>query len=384
MRIGLAASSVLAVLLWTTSPAGQGVVLRITWPTAETVASGPTPIEISLEPIVPITAIRVTVDGRAICTLERRPFRCSWNAGTDLNSFHIRAVADLVNGEPLVANVRTKAVRHAERTHVEAVVVPVVVRDGGQFVRGLTKADFEVFEDGVKQTITGLTSEEAPLDLIMAVDVSGSMDSALADVKAAVKQFFTRLRRGDFTTLVGFNDTFFVAAERETDADIRAAAVDLLSAWGGTAMYDATVRALDMVSPENSRKGVVMFSDGADQDSLTTREAAMARVQSSDAMLYTIGFGAGLTVPTLRQSLREYAELTGGRAFFPADARALDTVFGEIVTELANQYVLSYAPANSRQDGKWRDITVRVRKGRFDVRARRGYLPKKPSARGGE
>ena len=110
----------------------------------------------------------------------------------------------------------------------------------------------------------------------------------------------------------------------------------------------------------------------------------MARVQSSEAMLYTIGFGAGLTVASLRNNLREYAELTGGRPFFPADARELDRAFTEIVTELANQYVLSYSPANPKQDGKWRAITVRVRKGKFDVRARRGYLPKKPSARGGE
>jgi Mg-chelatase subunit ChlD len=321
MRTCLTACGLLAALMSWHSQAGQGPVLKITFPSVETVVSGPTAIEISLEPDVPITAIRVTVDGIAVCTLTRRPFRCSWNAGTDLKSFHIRVVADLPGAEPLVANVRTRPLRHVERTGVEAVAVSVIVRDGGQFVRGLTKADFEVFEDGVPQTISSFASDEAPLDLIMAVDVSGSMESALDGVKTAVKQFFTKLRRGDAATLVGFNDTFFVAAERETDPEIRAAAVDLLGAWGGTAIYDATVRALDMVTQEHSRKGVVIFSDGADQDSLTTREAAMARVQSSEAMLYTIGFGAGLTVASLRNNLREYAELTGGRPFFPADAR---------------------------------------------------------------
>ena len=71
----------------------------------------------------------------------------------------------------------------------------------------------------------------------------------------------------------------------------------MLSAWGGTALYDATVRAIDLVGRDWGRKGIVIFSDGDDRNSLTLREAATARVQASDAMLYTVGFGAGASVP---------------------------------------------------------------------------------------
>ena len=60
-----------------------------------------------------------------------------------------------------------------------------------------------------------MVSEEAPLDLVLAIDVSGSMEHALPQVKSAVKQLLTRLRSGDVVTLVGFNDTMFIAAERE-------------------------------------------------------------------------------------------------------------------------------------------------------------------------
>ena len=90
----------------------------------------------------------------------------------------------------------------------------------------------------------------------------------------------------------------------------------------------------------------MIFSDGDDRNSLTRRETAMARVQASDAMLYTIGFGAGATVPQLRSSLETYARSTGGRAFFPRQTRELDGIFDEIVAELANQYVLSYSSTN--------------------------------------
>jgi VWFA-related protein len=78
-------------------------------------------------------------------------------------------------------------------------------------------------------------------------------------------------------------------------------------------------------------------------------------------------------VAHLRQSLETYARATGGRPFFPKNLEALDGVFDEIVAELAHQYVLSYSSTNTRQDGRWRDIKVQVRSGKYDIRARRGY-----------
>jgi VWFA-related protein len=218
-----------------------------------------------------------------------------------------------------------------------------------------------------------MVSEDAPLDLVLAIDISGSMEHALPQVKVAVKQLLTKLRTGDAASLVGFNDTMFIVAEREKDRKTREDAVDLLASWGGTALYDATVRSLDLVSRDWGRKGVVIFSDGDDRNSLSTREAAMSRVQASDAMLYTVGFGSGAEVPQLKKSLETYARSTGGRAFFPHHTEELDGIFNEIVSELANQYVLSYSSTNAKQDNTWRNIKVQIRKGKYDIRARRGY-----------
>jgi VWFA-related protein len=233
--------------------------------------------------------------------------------------------------------------------------------------------DFQVFEDGVPQSLASFVSEDAGLDLVLAVDISGSMEHALSDVRPAVKQLLSKLRPGDAASILGFNDTAFLVAERESDPRVREDAVDLLTSWGGTALYDATVRTLDLVSKEWGRKGVVIFSDGDDRHSLTSRDAALRRVHASDAMLYTIGFGSGAMVPHLRQSLETYARSTGGRPFFPKNAKDLDAVFDVIVTELAHQYVLSYSSTNTRHDGQWRDIKVQVRNGKYDIRARRGY-----------
>ncbi len=358
--------------------AAQEPVLRITWPPADSVVSGATRLEAVITPHVPVQSVTFFVNGRLTCSSESLPFGCPWDPGSVVRGYHIRVVAVLADGKRLIDNVRTRDLGYTEKTRVEAVLVPVIVTDNGQFVRGLKKQDFAVFEDGVAQTLAAVVSEDSPLDLVLAIDISGSMEHALGEVKLAVKQLLTKLRPGDAATLIGFNDTPFTVAEREKDSQTREAAVDLLESWGGTALYDATVRALDMVSREWGRKGVVIFSDGDDRNSLTKREMAMARVQSSDAMLYTIGFGMGSTVPLLRSSLENYARASGGRTFFPRQARELDGVFDAIVAELANQYVLSYSSTNSKQDSNWRNIKVQVRNGKYDIRARRGYRPHVP------
>ena len=356
----------------------QMPTLQITSPPNDTIVSGTTRLEAVIAPEAAIDSVRFFVDGRLVCTAERPPFGCTWDPGDVVRGHHVRVVATLADGRRLIGNLHTKDVGYTERVRTEAVLVPVIVTKSGNFVRGLKQQDFEVFEDGVSQPIASLVSEDAPLDLVLAIDVSGSMEHALVDVKAAVKQLLIKLRPGDAATLVGFNDMTFVVTEREKDQRTREDAVEQLASWGGTALYDATVRVLDLVSREWGRKGVVIFSDGDDRHSLTHRDTAMERVQASDAMLYTIGFGGGATVPLLRSNLESYARSTGGRPFFPRHTRELDGVFDEIVSELANQYVLSYSSTNFKQDSSWRDIKVKVRKGKYDIRARRGYRASGP------
>ena len=381
MRVGWVGAFVVGTAL-TVAGAAQTPALRFTSPAEDAVLSGPTKLEIEIDPPAAVQSVNFFVNGRLACTAEQPPFACNWDPGVVVRGHHIRVVATLGDGRRLVGNRRTKDLGYTERVRTEAVLVPVIVTDGGQFVRGLKQQDFEVFENGVPQKIASMVSEDAPLDLVLAIDISGSMERALTDVKAAVKQLLTKLRQGDAATLLGFNDTTFVVAEREKDRRTREGAIELLTSWGGTALYDATIKSLDLVSREWGRKGVVIFSDGDDRHSLTKRETAMARVQASDAMLYTIGFGGGATVPQLRTNLENYARSTGGRPFFPRETRELDGVFDAIVAELANQYVLSYSPTNRVQDGRWREIKVQVRKGNYDIRARRGYRANGPQQAG--
>ncbi len=359
--------------------------MRIVSPDRDTDVSGSTKLEVSVQPqtaIPTVKSVMFTVDGVLACTVEKPPFVCWFDPGDIVRKHQVRVVATLGDGSTLKDNVITHDPGFTESVRTDAVLVQAIVTHGGNFVHGLKQQDFEITEDGVKQNIVSMVSEDAPLDLVLAIDVSGSMEHALDDVKIAVKQLLSKLRPADAATIIGFNDTTFLAVEREKDQRTREDAVDLLTSWGGTALYDATIRAIDLVSRDAGRKGIVIFSDGDDRNSITSRDAATARVQASDAMLYTVGFGGGANVPSLKQKLEEYARATGGRAFFPQRASDLNAVFDEIVAELANQYVLSYSSTNEKQDDSWRDIKVRVKNGKYNIRARDGYRPHGPKRPG--
>jgi VWFA-related protein len=378
MRAGLTLSLAIVTVVSMKAGGPQAAAIRITWPEADTILTGATRLEATISPPADVQSVSFFVDGRLACVAERPPYGCDWDAGQVVRGRHVRVVATLADGRRLIDNVRTRDLGYQETIRVDAVLVPVIVTERGKFVRGLKKQDFQLFEDGVAQPVGSLVAEDSPLELVLAIDISGSMESALPAVQSAVKQLLAKLRPGDAVTLIGFNDTTFIVAERETDPLAREAAVDLLASWGGTALYDATVSALSFVSRGWGRKGVVIFSDGDDRDSLTRRDTAMARVQSSDAMLFTVGFGGGGSVPELRHKLETYAQSTGGRAFFPRSAQELDETFDAIVTELSNQYVLSYTSTNMVRDKTWRSIKVQVNKGKYGIRARQGYRSVEP------
>src|SRR4029077_10327046 len=111
------------------------------------------------------------------------------------------------------------------------------------------------------QTITYFSSEDVPLELIVAVDISGSMTTAMPKLKKAGKDFLPAVPERDQVTLLGFNDTVFPLARKATDPNERTRAVDRLAPWGATALYDVILRGVDMLGRQTGRKALVVFTD---------------------------------------------------------------------------------------------------------------------------
>jgi Ca-activated chloride channel family protein len=368
---GLALALPAAALVGQTPPPEP---LVITSPAEGSYVTGP--VLLQARPATPAAVRSMTfyADGLIVCTVVRPPFECNWDAGAGLREHVVRAVATLTDGGRLVATSRTQSAGYTEAVEVEVVQVTATVTDGsGRFVKGLTRDQFRVKEDGVPQRITAFAGENIPLEIVVAVDVSQSMTESMPTLKAAVGTFLRALRPDDQVTLVAFNDNIFTLARRSTDPAARVRAVDRLAPWGGTALFDAMLTALNTVGKQPGRRSVVVFSDGEDQNSVATLKRVEARLETSDATIYTIGLGRSVRDRALAGVMARMSEVSGGRAFLIDDIRELDTVFSDIVEELSNQYLLSYGSSNDARDGSWRRIVVELKDGKHQVRHRQGY-----------
>ena len=315
------------------------------------------------------------VDGRQVCALTAPPFECEWDAGAAITAHQVRAVATVKGGARIVQTVRTKSVGYVERVDVDVVQVTVTVTDGhGQFVRGIPQSAFHVFEDGQPQTITHFASEDVPLELIVAIDISGSMAPAMPKLKTAVKEFLGAVPPQDQVTLLGFNDSIFTLTRKTTDPAERIKAVDRLAPWGSTALYDVLLRGVDMLGRQTGRKALVVFTDGEDQGSHATINDVERRLQSSDVTLYMIGQGRGVTMEPLKRIMERLSVPTGGRALFTDSIDELHGAFAELLDELSNQYLLGYQSTNTQ--ARRRVAEDQGRRRRPPRRARAPGLPR--------
>ena len=315
-------------------------------------------------------------DGRQVCrSIDVDAPRCSWDAGAMIKPHVIRVVATTVSGGRLVATTATREVDFKEGVDVRIVQVNAAVADrSGRFVGGLTRDQFRIAEDGTPQVISYFANEEAPLEIVVAMDISASMSHALDDLRIAVRHFLAQLRPEDQVTLVAFNDEPFVLTQRETDPSVRAQALDRLSAWGGTTLYDVIIRSLDLLSRRPGRRSLIVFSDGEDQSSQATFAHVERALKGSDAALFAVGLGRGREQVNLRETLEALAEPSGGRALFADRPAELAKVFAELRTELAHQYLVGYESTNPKLDGSWRRVSVEIPGTNYRVRSRQGYF----------
>jgi Ca-activated chloride channel family protein len=373
LRLSLVALCALAIV----DAAGQAPAVRITSPTDGSYVMGPVRLAVTFDPLSVLPAVREVrwfADGRQICTAATRPFTCEWDAGDKVSEHAIRAVAVLRSGERLIATSRTSAVEYAEAVDVDVVQVTAVVTDrDGRFVTNLTAGDFKIFDDDKAQRISNFAAENIPLELVAAVDVSSSMQDALPAVKRHATSFLAQLQPADQVTVLGFNDNIFTLARRSTDQAVRAKAIERLAPWGGTALYDVVIRALDLLGRQSGRRALLVFSDGEDQSSHATMPSVLQRAEASDATIYMIGQGRALRAASLQQLMKQLSSGSGGRAFFSDDETKLEGIFHEIVEDLRHQYLLAYAPPDGARDGDWHRIRVEVPSHNYSVRARLGY-----------
>src|SRR6185503_7329424 len=143
------------------------------------------------------------------------------------------------------------------------------------------------------------------------------------------------LRPQDRVTLVAFNNALFTLSRGVTGTEALPA-LNKLTAWGATALYDVIVRSLQLLSRQPGKHALVIFSDGDDSASQATLDQVRKLVADSDAMVMAVGLGRGSTVDELKEKLESLADASGGRVLFAEKRDALTESFAKVVEDLIN------------------------------------------------
>ncbi len=255
-------------------------------------------------------------------------------------------------------------------SRVDAVRVDVLVTEDGKPVRGLRPADFEIFDNGVRQRIDFVSFEQMPLNVVFTFDMSDSIEGErLANLRDAGHAVLGALKKDDQAALVIFNNQVVVGPALTSDVSLVRKALDDAAPRGNTSLVDASFAGMMLAESDVGRGLLIVFSDGRDTSSWLKANAVVDTAKRSDAVVY--GIAAGLT--SMEPFLADLTDQTGGRLFTIESTKGLSAVFLEVLEEFRQRYLLSYSPSGVPQGG-WHQLTVRVKGRNAVVRARPGYL----------
>jgi Ca-activated chloride channel family protein len=270
------------------------------------------------------------------------------------------------------------------QTDLVTLGVTAIDRQGG-FPADLEPGDFEVFEDGVRQTVTffarGDQEASAPeLHIGLVFDTSGSMGQDIALARSAAVKFLNTLTEAVDITLVDFDTEVRVARYGQQDFPRLVERIRSRKPEGFTALYDALGVYLDGAQQDDGRTILVVFTDGGDTRSALRFGELLTSIRASDVTIYSIGFldnqGSNARFEQ-RMRLSEIAAEGGGRAFFPLAMKQIEEAYDQIVAQIRSQYSLGYVSTNTRRDGSWRKVEIKVKRaglGNLRVQARKGYF----------
>lgn len=271
------------------------------------------------------------------------------------------------------------------RAGVDVVSLNVTVSDlDGRFVTDLDQSAFLVYEDGVEQDVTFFTKTQLPIALALLIDTSASMDERMTTAQEAAIGFSQRLRPEDLAEIVDFDSRVDILQGFTNDAEQLERAIQRTSAGGSTSLYNAMYIALrdlakaPLREADVRREAIVVLSDGEDTSSLVTFEEVLEQAKRSETAIYSIGLKSDESRSQRGFSeadfvLRQLAQETGGRAFFPETVDELTTIYQQISEELSSQYSIGYISANPTRNGQWRRIVVDVARDATSTRTKQGY-----------
>lgn len=264
------------------------------------------------------------------------------------------------------------------RVTTRLVEIPATVQDSqGHYVDGLERSDFQIIENGQTQTIKYFAKSTDPISCAILLDTTGSMERALPRLKNSVVRFIDELGPNDSVAVYSFAETLIQQQELTQDRAAAKRSVLRVRAGGRTALFDSLTDLTGEIARQPGKKVVVVFTDGDDNASVLTAQAAAVRATKDGVPLFSIAEGDATESEPLKKLLTNLSRSTGGETYEVRDMKDIEGIFLKISTTLQHLYLITYQPPLEPNNGKWRHIEVSITDGRkYRIRAKEGYFPK--------
>lgn len=375
-----------ALLLLASVAAAAQVDVRIESPTPDQAVFGQTEFKVKVLAREPVDRVELFVDGQSRGVMKSPPFNLTVDVGDDNVRREFRAVAWTTSGLNAATTVTTQPIRIDDAITLKLRTLFVNVARGGERDLRLDAGDFQIFDNGKPQQLVTFGRDELPLTAVLLLDTSESMGGErLESVRRGAKAFIDGMKPLDEAMLALFSDRMLRITPFTADRQALDLALASSKAAGGSAVNDFLYMSLKLLESRQGQRVVVLFSDGSDVHSVLPGSDLLWKARTGQALVYWIHLGGKRKSFTsswrdFEANDREYDMLrkvvseSGGRVLDIERIDQLEGAFRTILEELRQQYALGYYPSNSKGDGSWHKVDVRLRGTGGRVRTREGYV----------
>ncbi len=328
-----------------------------------------------------IQSVELFLDGKFLKEFNNPPFSTTYDFGNSPKNRVLKAILRDHEGVLLREEISSYKFDDVQSVNVIEMGIPIAVIDkNGDYVRGLTKDNFELFEDGKPLEISYLnliSQRKGDFHLILLIDISSSMKDKMDYIKDAAKMFLEDLmRKKDKAIVIFFNHEVIEDTDFSSDINELVNSISLAFPFGATSLYDAIAHCINLVKGVTGRNIIVVFSDGEDNSSFIDPYTLMKKAEKSNTEIYSIGKRSySLSSDDQYKTLLEkIARSSGGIPFFFDHVSEVKKVYKKIRKDIQAKYLLYFTPKKKGSIKTFRKIKVKLKNTKKNkIRTVKGY-----------
>lgn len=384
------ASFLFLVLLWLASAAvarSEELFVTIEHPLPGVPVFGKLELRAEISPIERVETVDFFVDGNFVARRNEPPFQVELDVGEKnmAHRFEVVARGDGISGRALLVS---PAIRVDNEIDLGLQQLYVTVSRDDRRILDLAQEEIAVFDDGRRQQLVTFETGSVPLTAALMIDASESMKGDRLRVALdGARTFIDGMLSLDLAKVMLFSDRLLLSTPFTGFHEVLTAGLGAVEGTGGSSINDHLYLALRLLEQRQGRRVLVLLSDGLDIASTLSMDEVAWTARRSQALIYWIRLGRPQEGVSIRSAWRDakahrheeealyrLVQRSGGRVEAIDSVAQTEEAFAKILAELREQYVLGYYPSDSRGDGSWRPIEVRVDRRGVDVRTQEGYL----------